>query len=99
MADVVQFPARVAKDQFDWSGYEAVPEHTRGAVERYYFNRYAPGGFLTALLSNDLMGAVGRADELNAAALYTICRFVHNRLPTVCWGSPQAVTQWLNTRA
>lgn len=52
------------------------------------------GGFLRALLSNDLMGAFARADEQNAAAMHKWCIFLHNYAPAGCYGSPEAVRQW-----
>jgi hypothetical protein len=53
-----------------------------------------PGGFLTAVLENNLKEAVGRADEHNSLTLSDIVSFVYNHLPSVCWGSPDAVDRW-----
>ena len=46
-----------------------IPAHTKAALDRYVNDRLLPGGFLTAVLSNDLFGAVGSADSENLAAL------------------------------
>ena len=53
-----------------------------------------PGGFLTAVLSNDLFDAYGRADEFSKADMDTIVKFVYNRLPGDCWGTRERVKQW-----
>ena len=42
-----------------------IPEHTKGALDRYVDHGLEPGGFLTAVLTNDLFGAVARADSEN----------------------------------
>lgn len=80
----------------DWTGYEdTVPDHTKGALERYVNDRLLPGGFLTCLLSNDLFGAVCRADAYNIVALRDICEFVYNRMPPNCWGSEAKVYKYV----
>ncbi len=75
--------------------YELLPEHIRGAMQRYIENRIEPGGFLTAVLSNDLMGAMARADNINRIELYSICNFIYNEAPSTCHGSPEKVRAWL----
>ena len=80
----------------DWTGYQDdIPEHTKDALERYLEDRYLPGGFLTAVLSNDLFGAIGRADAENAVALPYICQFIYNRFPAGSWGSEKIVFAFL----
>lgn len=38
--------------------HHEIPEHTKAALDRYVNDRIPPGGFLTAVLTNDLTGAV-----------------------------------------
>ena len=52
--------------------YDLLPEHIRGAMKRYIEDRLQPGGFLEAVLSNDLAGAFGRADHINRDRLFDI---------------------------
>lgn len=99
MADILNFPGTMSASRFDWSGYPGVPDHTRGAIERYVFDRYEPGSFLTAVLCNDLMAAVARADSQNYMALKEICQFIYNEVPSSAWGSPKNVANWLDNRA
>ena len=99
MAEIFHFPEVRTNDRFDWSNYPGIPDHTRGAIERYVFDRREPGGFLTAVLCNDLMAAVARADGQNILALKEICQFVYNEVPGSAWGSPKKVANWLDIRA
>lgn len=82
--------------RLDFEGYN-IPEHTQGALERYILDRLAPGGFLTAVLANDLFGATGRADYMNANTLKDICGWIYMRAPRDCWGSYEIVTKYLET--
>lgn len=75
--------------------YDLLPEHIRSAMKRYIENRIAPGDFLMAVLSNDLMGAMGKADIINRRRIYDICCFLYNEAPATCWGSPEMVKRWL----
>ena len=75
-----------------------IPELTLGGLDRYVNNKIAPGGFLTAVLCNDLFGAFAKADNWNQAAMFDICRYIYNDLPSVCWGSKEKMEAWLNTK-
>ena len=74
----------------DFEGYR-IPAQTRDALVRYYEDGLMPGSFLTAVLCNDLMGAVGRADSTNRECLNDICAFVYNAMPANTWGSAEAM--------
>lgn len=76
----------------DWS---LIPQHMRGAVERYVMNGLPPGGFLTPVLCNDFMEACGRADAENAMALVEWATFIYNFVPAQCKGSPKVVEAWI----
>lgn len=76
-------------------GRRLVPPHMWGGVELYMVNRIPPGSFLTALLSNDLMEAFGRADDENAANMRQWCMFLYNYAPRGSYGSPEAIREWL----
>ncbi len=54
-----------------------------------------PGGFLRAVLENDLHGAVARADAQNMAMLRLITQHVYNCLPDSAWGSKAKVEAFL----
>jgi hypothetical protein len=72
-----------------------IPSHTKAALDRYVNQKYLPGGFLMAVLSNDLFGAVGRADSENLAALPDIVKYVYNQMPANSWGSQELVYKFV----
>lgn len=76
-------------------GRHLVPDYMWGGVERYFVNRIRPGHFLTALFSNDLMEAFGRADDTNTANMRQWCQFLYNYAPRRSYGSPKNVHDWL----
>ena len=78
-----------------WARYPNVKTTTLGGIDRYCL-RYPPGSFITRLMENDLMGAMGRADGENKKAIAEICRYVYNEIPAgVSHGSVKAVDSWL----
>ena len=75
--------------------YQFCPNHIRESLDRYVNERMQPGGFLLAMLSNDLRETIGRADENNLRVLPHIFSYVYNRMPSNCWGTPEKVALWL----
>ena len=75
-----------------------IPDHTKAALDRYVEHKILPGGFLMAVLSNDLFGAVGRADSQNLAALPDIVKYVYNEMPSASWGSQDQIYKWVEDR-
>ncbi len=74
-----------------------VPFHMHEAICSWIEDPVHPkllGSFLYALLTNDLSGAFGHADDRNAAAMRNWVRFLCNHCPGPCWGSPEKVTAW-----
>jgi hypothetical protein len=70
-------------------------EQAQESICLYVAHGLHPGGFLTAVLSNDLFGAIGRADDSSLDNLQKIVRHVYNDIPGDCWGSPAKVNGWL----
>ena len=68
------------------------------SLEAYVNNRVPPGGFLQAVLSNDLQGAFMRADSRNQIRLHGIVSYIYNNLPMNCYGSAIEVEKWLEGR-
>lgn len=81
------------------SGYEfrgsVAPQDVIDALDAYAQRRQHPGGFLVAVLENDLRDAVGRADAASLAALPACVGYLYNRMPSGCHGSPAKVQAWL----
>lgn len=78
--------------------YTAIPLKTQIDLINYVNKKNSTGGFLDAVLRNDLMGAVLYADSGNIRAISAIVRFVYNRLPVQCWGSTEKINEWLSSR-
>lgn len=72
-----------------------VPQHMHDAYVMYLLHGIEPGDFLLAVLANDLRGAIGRADHMNARALKEHVLFLYNDAPGDCWGSWDRVRSWV----
>lgn len=75
--------------------YSRLPKHVQFGMEGYIEHGIKPGDFLCAFLSNDLMGAMGRADTTNRHYFFEICLFLHNEAPAASYGSPEKFNAWL----
>lgn len=76
---------------------ENVPAIIIDSLDNYRDKKWEPGGFLTAVLSNDLQDAVARADEHNIRIIPDIVYVLYNDYPSGMWGSREAVREWLNS--
>lgn len=79
--------------------YETLPEHMRDGMRLYIEHCVPPGSFLEAVLSNDLREACVRADAVNRDRLFDFVAFLFNHAPSSCWGSPEAVREWVEGHA
>jgi hypothetical protein len=71
-----------------------IPDRTRVGLELYAKYGILPGGFLRAVLSNDLLDAACRADPENYTALREIVRYAYNKLPGEAFGSREKMLAW-----
>lgn len=78
--------------------YAVIRQDVIESLKRYVDHRIETGGFLRAVLENNLREACGRADEDNAASLFQIVAYCYNEIPGSCWGSPERVKSWLQKR-
>jgi hypothetical protein len=76
----------------DWN---LLPERMHGGVRRYIEQGIPPGDFLTAVISNDLCEACGRADEENQHLLFEYVKFFYCHAPQECWGSQEKYKAWV----
>lgn len=70
------------------------PPFTKDMIDRWVKEAIPGGHFLTAVLSNDLLGAVSHGDQDNRDGLVHIVSYLYNRCPGACWGSPEKVKEW-----
>jgi hypothetical protein len=75
-----------------------VLKEIRESLVRYAHEHVATGGFLHAVLTNDLIRAIQVADPGNFQSLPAIIDYCLQLLPSQAWGSPDAVNQWLKEK-
>lgn len=68
--------------------------HCRGGLREYIVSGVPVGDFLHAVLSNDFMEVVARADDANLPRLHDYMLFLSNHAPSKCWGSEGAYRAW-----
>jgi len=74
-----------------------VPEKYRTILENYRLHRWQPGSFFEAVLSNNLRGAYGKADEEVLYHMKNIMMYLENNFPLNIWGSELNVEEYLNS--
>jgi hypothetical protein len=80
-------------DIFEDDQFKRLPQ---AADLRAYIEEGRPTNhFLTALLENDLMACMGRADDRNLAALKDYCEWLKSFAPGLSYGSPERVAAWI----
>lgn len=71
-----------------------LPDYMQESTTAYILIGQKPGGFMRAVLSNDLYYAYARADDRNLIAMFQWAALL-NHLPNASWGSKHAVDQWI----
>lgn len=79
----------------DEENYLMLPEHMRSPARDYVERGVRPGGFLTAVLSNDLKEAFGRADHINFQFMSDWVGWLVWNCPSGAQGSPEKVAAWI----
>lgn len=77
------------EDHWEW-----IPDYMREGMMNWIERGVLPGGFLTAILSNDFMGACNKADETNSRNLMNYAKFLYNAAPTGSFGGVKEVREW-----
>jgi len=80
------------------ANWEFIPEHCRGGLAAYLQWGQPVGSFLTAVLRNDLISAVLRADDKNVVRLHHYAAFLHAFADPRSYGSEEAVAAWLDVK-
>jgi ferredoxin len=75
-----------------------IPENILGGIRRYVDSHIQTGGFLRAVLENDLSDSFARADSTSRRILPDILRYLMWDVPGDCWGSPEKVKLWLSEK-
>lgn len=75
-----------------------VPDRILDSIINYIESGVPTGGFLEAVINNDLSEACGRADPENLTILPAIVAFLYNHAPTECWGFATAHNRWVKKK-
>ncbi len=71
-----------------------IPEHMMEPIKRYVENGIIPGGFLQAVICNNLHDALNRADDETLRNLPAYMAYFYNKTPMGCWGSKKKMMDW-----
>lgn len=82
----------------DFSNYPTIPGRTQVALVDYIERGILPGGFLCAVLANDLYTAIGQADSENLVALPKIVEFLWNDVSAAAIGNYENVRNWSKSK-
>lgn len=69
-----------------------------GGLRRYVEKGIEPGSFLMAVLENNLIESIQKADATNLANIKEIVEYCYNEIPSDCWGSKEIVKEWIKNR-
>lgn len=97
MTDDAETPAFPRKAPAEFARRVPAP-HMVDGVWLYLAHGIPPGSFLTALLSNQLVETVRRADMQNKACLMEWTNFLVSAIHMDAWGSPAKVATWIAHR-
>ena len=73
----------------------SIKQETIDSLRRYADEKTPTGGFLRAVLENNLMESFGRSDTGNRESMFEICEYIYNEMQLACHGSPEKVKKWL----
>lgn len=74
-----------------------IPEHMEEPLREYILKGTPVGHFLSAVLDNNLVGAVSHADGNNLANLPAYLGYLLNEAPSGCFGSREKRLAWIES--
>lgn len=78
--------------------YQKAPNNLGDHLKLYIEHHIPMGGFMNAVLENDLLEAYFRADDINRRLIFEIVSWLYSQAPVECWGSAKKVSEWLLRR-
>lgn len=78
--------------------YSKIPSLVMNNLLAYVQGQEAPGGFLYAVLSNNLFQAVARADKEMKPLIPLLVQYIHWEVPGGCHGSPEQIKAWMQKK-
>lgn len=91
MSKSIEIHASVLEEMAFTGDYAAIPQYMQNSIMNYALHRKKPGDFLTAVICNDLRGAVSHADSTNLPLLKTYVQWFYNRCPAFLVGKENFV--------
>lgn len=74
-----------------------IEQRFKESIDRYVSQRIPTGGFLMAVLENNLVEAIGTADTEAMDNIRHIVCYLYNEVPSNCWGNKEKVKNWLTS--
>lgn len=87
---------RMFKNEVYWFRGFYIPSYMMESLLSYIEDRHHVGGFLEAVICNNLKGAVDYADDINLKNLPAYVGYLYNEAPSHCWGSKAIMEEWLS---
>jgi hypothetical protein len=75
--------------------FDRIPGHTAVTIENYLLYGYEPGGFVTAMLTQDLYRACMIADQVNSEYFTEIGKWIYSAMPAASFGSVENMRDWI----
>jgi hypothetical protein len=88
-------PLTASPEMSSWVDYALISPILLESLKAYRDQGRPVGGFLEAVISNDLAEAVLAADEYNRATLFHLVGWIYNELGSQRWGSKQRYAAWI----
>lgn len=82
------------QEEYSFRGFY-IPLRMMDGLDRYINHHIPPGDFLSAVIKNDLRGAVERADDENLTNIPAYVAFLYNEAPGGCCGSEENFKRWI----
>lgn len=73
----------------------SIPEYMQESLRQYVENHVPVGGFLEAVICNNLSESVARADIRNIRNIPAYANWLYNHAPSSCWGSVEKYDKWI----
>jgi len=89
---------KLLSDDARVSAHAMLPSHCAQPLIDYFDEKHPVGGFLTAVLANDLVGAGMRADRTNQEHLFEYANWLAWYAPSLqtgSWGNYDNVKDWI----
>lgn len=75
-----------------------LPGYIEDSIRAYIDEGRPTGGFLCAVISNNLSLACALADEDNLWIMPVVWAFLYNEAPSQCWGKPYSFENWTKAK-